>query len=597
MFHNQRSDLSKEVLSCSVVWRRLGYIRLKAAAKGLFAGLAIAPFFVFTMYLLLADPSGAFFEKAYGGTNEFVSDGNAPGATAQAIARFDVVPYQVFHDNFEIGVIAFHYNGIQRVEFEYETHSGVQSVDKTVMSLNSRTGVCEYWTSLNATDFEDGLVAVKATVYPNNGIERELTLELYADSGKTLRRKKALHVSLDGSDESGEGSQARPFRSIRRALIAVGENVSRYDGSEIILMDPGLYDLKGPGLSAENNMWITIHPDKSLHRDEVVIAPQIRENIRTQIRRLRFSNLTFDFSKVGLIYKEDTHWHWYDNCHWYQSEGPNILYEGQYWPVRNVGFNGFYVTDSVAEDMLYGFTFCNLVRDSHCRNITGDVFQMSRMVVNCTVDEVDGTALEHHTDLFQWWRSNENIIVYGVKATNIAGAQNLFLGGGTGVPYVDIAVVNVAVQNTQDRSEPPFTQFQGGQKHALFMHVANPGQKSYFREDAEPPYTAQDVKFVNCIFETLSLARWGAKGLPDGVSVESCHFVRGDLHGTRPSAGDISVVDGPASSFSYEGPGVADIMGTGTDIPGFSHPNDGTVEHGAPSRGAFQFEVIEEEVE
>jgi len=374
------------------------------------------------------------------------------------------------------------------------------------------------------------------------------------------------------------------------------ENVSRYDGSAIVLMDPGLYDMKGPGLSAENNTWITIRPDEGLNRDEVVISPKIRENIRTKIRRLSFSNLTLDFSKIGQIYKEDVHWQWYDNCRWYQSEGPTVSYPGQNWLVRNVGFNGLYVTNSVAEDMLYAFTFCNIVRGSLCRNITGDVFQMGRMVVNCRADKVDGTALEHHTDLFQWWQSNENIIVYGVKATNIAGAQNFFFGG-VDVSYVNVAVVNVAVQNTQDRFGPPFTQFGNRHDHVLMMHVSNPRQLSFFREDVEHPYTAHDVRFVNCIFEGLSLSRWGTKGLPEGVSVESCHFIRGDPKGTRPSTGEISIIDGSGSFFSYEGAGVANTVGKGREIPGFSHPNDGAAEHGVPNRGAFAFEVVEREAE
>ena len=378
--------------------------------------------------------------------------------------------------------------------------------------------------------------------------------------------------------------------------MAIAENVSRYDGGQIVLMDPGFYDMQGPGLTAENSRWITIHPEKGLHRDEVVIAPVVRENIRTRIRRLRFANLTMDFSKIGQIYKEDVHWQWYDNCRWHQSDGPTVSYPGQNWPVRNVGFNGLYVTNSVAEDMLYGFTGCNLVRGSHCSRITGDVFQMGRMVVNCTADQVDGAALEHHTDLFQWWESNENIIVYGVKAANVAGAQNFFFGG-VAVSYVNVAVVNVAVQNTQGRFGPPFTQFGNTHDHVLVMHVSNPGQLSFFREDVSPPYTAHNVKFINCIFEGLSLARWGTRGLPDGVSVESCHFLRGFLQGARPSTGEISIIDGPGSSFNYEGAGVAHITGTGQSIPGFSHPNDGAAEHGAPNRGAFIFEVSEEEAE
>jgi hypothetical protein len=528
---------------------------------------------------------------AEAGVSDSLFDANVPGATARAIARFDVVPYQIFSGTFEIGVVAFHMDGIQRVQFEYETLSGLRTVTETSMRLNPRTGVCEYWTTLNASDFADGAVTVKATVCPNSGMERELLLELYANARSTLAGRGVLYVSLSGDDITGAGSRARPFRSIQRALTAVTENVARYDGGTIVLMDPGSYDMRGVRSSANNNSWITIRPDESLLRSDVVIAPQVRELIRPNIRRLRYYNLSFDFSKIGQIYKEDAHWQWYDNCRWFQSEGSTATYPGQNWAVRNVGFNGLYVTNSIAEEMLYGFTGCNLVRGSHCRKISGDAFQMSRMVVNCTADGVGGTALEHHTDVFQYWDPTENVIVYGVKAANVAGAQNFFFGGIAGTSYVNCAFVNVAVQNSQDRRGPPFTQYHHVHDHVLFMHISNPGQLSTFRDDVNPPYTARNVKFVNCILEGLSRGKWGSMGLPDGVSVESCHLIRGQLHGTGATTGEISILDGPGSRFSYAGAGIADIAGTGQTIPGFSHPNDGAAEHGAPNRGAFVFDV------
>jgi len=190
MFQKQISDSSKYVFLRSMVWRQFNHIRTKASATGSFKRMTVL-FCVLVNILLLANPFGMFIqEEAFGDMGEFVSDNNTPGATAKAIARFDVVPYQVFSGDFEIGVIAFHINGIQKVAFEYETQSGLQIIESTAMSLNPRTGVCEYWTTLNASDFKDGAVLIKATVYPNNGIERELTLELHANSHKTLIGKR-----------------------------------------------------------------------------------------------------------------------------------------------------------------------------------------------------------------------------------------------------------------------------------------------------------------------------------------------------------------------------------------------------------------------
>lgn len=571
----------------------------RAGGSRLHSGLHNVLFYFFVACLLLAGPfvsmgtSQTLIKRnpAESVAKDSLSDINVPVAAARAIARFDVVPYQIFSGAFEIGVVAFHIDGIQKVDFEYETLTGPRTVTETSMRINPRTGVCEYWTALNASDFADGPVTVKANVCPNSGLARELSLELYADAHNTLAGKETLYVSLSGDDVTGAGSRARPFGSILRALTAVAGNVARYDGGEVVLMDPGSYDMQGIRSSANNNMWITIRPDEGLLRSDVVIAPRTREFIRTNIRRLRYYNLSFDFSKIGQIYKEDSHWQWYDHCKWYQSEGSTVTYPGHNWAVRNVGFNGLYVTNCVAEEMLYGFAGCNLVRSSHCRQITGDVFQMSRMVVNCTVDGVDGPALEHHTDLFQYWDQNENVIVYGVKAMNVVSAQDFFFGGLVGTSYVNCAFVNVAVHNVQDRRGPPFTQYHHIHDHVLFMHISNPGQLSMFRDDTNTPYTGHNVKFVNCILEGLSRGTWGVMGLPDGVRVESCHFLQGKLQGTRATTGEISILDGPGSRFSYAGAGVTAITGSGQIIPGFSHPNDGTAEHGAPNRGAFIFDV------
>lgn len=563
------------------------------------SGLQNVLFYVFVACLLLAGPLVSMgtsqtlikHNPVEAVAKDSLSDANVPAATARAIARFDVVPYQVFSGTFEIGVVAFHMDGIQMVQFEYETLTGPRTVSETSMRLNPRTGVCEYWTALNASDFADGPVTVKATVCPNSGLARELSLELYANAHNTLAGGETLYVSLSGDDITGAGSRAKPFRSIQRAITAVTENVARYDGGEIVLMDRGSYDMRGPRFDAVNNFWITIRPDEGLLCSDVVIAPQVREQIRTRIRRMRYYNLSLDFSKIGQIYKEDSHWQWYDHCKWYQSEGWAATYPGHNWAVRNVGFNGLYVTNCLAEEMLYGFAGCNLVRSSHCRKISGDAFQMSRMVVNCTADGVGGTALEHHSDLFQYWDQNENVVVYGVKAMNVTSAQDFFFGGLVGTSYVNCAFVNVAVHNVQDRRGPPFTQYHHIHDHVLFMYISNPGQLSMFRDDTNPPYTGHNVKFVNCILEGLSRGTWGVKGLPDGVSVESCHFLQGQLHGTRATTGEISILDGPGSRFSYAGAGVAALAGTGQTIPGFSHPNDGTAEHGAPNRGAFVFDV------
>ena len=97
-----------------------------------------------------------------------------PGYDARAIARWDVVPYQVFDGEFQIGVVAFHRDGIHRVDFSVNGTDPEDIVSVYQPTMNDRTGVVEYWATLDASMFDDGLVEVRAIVYPNTGEPRVL---------------------------------------------------------------------------------------------------------------------------------------------------------------------------------------------------------------------------------------------------------------------------------------------------------------------------------------------------------------------------------------------------------------------------------------
>src|SRR5690606_9628826 len=95
------------------------------------------------------------------------------GADAKAIARWDVVPYQIIDCSFEVGVVAFHINGIDRVEFSLENGPWVPVRE---MTLNPRTQVREYWVVLPCDNLPDGPSEVRAIAYPKVGIPRVLGL-------------------------------------------------------------------------------------------------------------------------------------------------------------------------------------------------------------------------------------------------------------------------------------------------------------------------------------------------------------------------------------------------------------------------------------
>ncbi|HPA06548.1 MAG TPA: hypothetical protein PLB67_19130, partial [Candidatus Hydrogenedentes bacterium] len=154
--------------------------------------------------------------------------GSGAGADAKAIARWDVVPYQTFDDLFEIGVVAFHINGIDRVEFSLD--GGPWTAVKE-MTLNPRTNVVEYWTALDASRSPDGPVEVRAIAYPKKGIPRVLggedvtvangehSMPLFANAQQSFV-PQPVFVSLSG-DDAAPGTQGQPVATISRALALV----------------------------------------------------------------------------------------------------------------------------------------------------------------------------------------------------------------------------------------------------------------------------------------------------------------------------------------------------------------------------------------
>ena len=111
-------------------------------------------------------------------------DALKPGAGRIALARWDVVPLQLVGGDFEVGVVAHHLYGIDRVEFALPDGSRRTVHEPT---RNPRTGAIEYWTLADAADYADGPMTIEATAYPRAGVPRELDpLTLVANAGGSI---------------------------------------------------------------------------------------------------------------------------------------------------------------------------------------------------------------------------------------------------------------------------------------------------------------------------------------------------------------------------------------------------------------------------
>ena len=144
MFQRHRLASLRFLFSHPVVGCDLHRVRMRAGGPSVCARRTKGLFYAFAVYLLLAGPFASVgmtqtlikHSPAEAGAKDSLFDANVASAAARAIARFDVVPYQIFSGTFEIGVVAFHVDGVQKVEFEYETPSGLQTVTETSMRLN-----------------------------------------------------------------------------------------------------------------------------------------------------------------------------------------------------------------------------------------------------------------------------------------------------------------------------------------------------------------------------------------------------------------------------------------------------------------------------
>jgi hypothetical protein len=498
-----------------------------------------------------------------------------PGYDAEVIARWDVVPHQTIVGDFAVGLLAFHMNGISRIDISLE---GGPWKRLMAMQDNPQTGVREYVAMISRDDMklaQGEEIELRAIAYPAGAGKPRLLppLFLYVNNDGYYRTER-VYVAASGNDSTGEGTLVKPFKTIQKALNKCRSDIDKYEGADIIVLERGRYDIDQPAGPVLNDRWITIRRGSNLSRDDVVIAAGgSSELVRPNTRRLRFYGVSLDFSDMYQMYKEDPHLHWYDNARWFYGKGWTFEPNGSISPVRNVGYTGVYATDSLAEDMLYGFVNLNLVRGCHVEKITGDAFQNSLMVVQSTVHNLNGTLLAHHADLLQYFGQMENLLVYNVSASLVIGAQNIFLSSGNST-FTNCAFVNVAVQNAE--SDPPFSQLGVPHDHVLFYHVSNPGQRFVLRDDGG--FTGKDVIFRNCVAERIQSADYFGP-LPEGVLVDHCHFNYNQPIGEDPTTGAIAILNSNGGYFEYKGPGAGRISGSAALIPGYSDSSK-------PDRGA-----------
>jgi hypothetical protein len=368
------------------------------------------------------------------------------GYEAKAIARWDVVPFQTFSNYFFIGVVAFHREGINRVEFSANGGAWV-AVSQT--SINPLTQVTEYNAVLKASDFPDGLLEVRAVAYPNIGVPRVLagalnstaasengehSMYLTANSGGSLKGA-VRYVSTSGSDSNDGLTPQTAKATSNAAAFSITQAQGNSDGGIIYLL-PGAHTLTTALFNTNSNTnfrWMTVTSAPGSSAADVSIVGSTGSVFNSKL--VKFENVSI----AGVIASggplED--YVWFDNVR-FLGPGQDI---GSVGPSN--AWTGRYVTSSSASDVSDALTSYRIVRSASLDRIGADSFSNSGLVVNSSTKNVDPLSKEgtYHPDIYQHVGNAQNVILYNVKADeNIAtskGVQGLQFNN----PPVDIAVV------------------------------------------------------------------------------------------------------------------------------------------------------------
>ncbi len=351
-----------------------------------------------------------------------------------AIARWDVVPYQTFSGTFNVGVVAFDSAGIKEVDFSV---NGGAWVAVTTMTLNPQTantgdagnpsaGVVEYWATLNAADFADGQIEVRAIAVPVVGQPRVLqgatvgqsdgveSLFLNADAQGSLPHL-VRYVSPTGNDATGDGSAGNPFASISAAMKSMDptDTGGGTAGATIYLTAGSyLYGIIGNWdvFTATTNQWLTITTAPGVSRDRVKLTGST-QNPGMYSKYVHLKNLTITSNTVITMSSGYKAYLWVDGCN---LAGPGVNVDGDW---TNGSWTGEYFTDSEASNCKNGFITANLVRNCYAHNLGSWSFANDGLLVNGLADNINqpaGTGWHPNVD----YSERPNAITYGLVATN-----------------------------------------------------------------------------------------------------------------------------------------------------------------------------------
>jgi hypothetical protein len=502
------------------------------------------------------------------------------------IARWARVPNEVLSGVQQIGLVAFHKDGIKEVQYviqtgkpsaeklselladwgkttsEYDLNkdgivdsadlslllsnpnwSGTAAITVSESTFNHKTKIEEYSFAFDFDTLQDGeSITVSAKVIANDGSELSFDrpysskeayypnpasyagpimvseVGIHCITLEKLSPSKTYKVSVNGND-ANDGITT-PFRTFEKAYLSAipGDTIQFGDG-EFELVRPRIQKIvKG------KSKWITVRGSENT----VFVTPGYQSY--SSRYPTRWVNVTLDLGRIGYIAGEDN---WWDSCKflnpsneaWYadgvaKQGAPDpsipICTSGKDSAVfRSIGAEHFF-TDCHLSNHSYGFNGTPMARNCTLKNLWGDAFAMANGIFNCSIDIFAGYLTPKHSDIYQMWEVKENVIMYGVFATNVKSVQGIFCRPVMATPtpefnpdtdtqcylgnsaFVNNTILHEPKPSTSSTNTggPPYTQIKNKVLHVLLINHKLPYQKIFFGGDTEPGWEQRDMEHV-----------------------------------------------------------------------------------------------------
>jgi hypothetical protein len=402
----------------------------------------------------------------------------ATGYDCTAIARWDVVPWQVPTDEFMVGVVAYHREGIDKVQFAL---NGGAWVDVTHMTMNQRTNQMEFCAALKLTSIPNDDIEVRARVIPTVGIPRILAGGISGSAGiNTGSLNTGNHsmfllplgttgpeffVSPSGSDATGDGTRGNPYQTISyAAYYGAGGGANYADvGGMVLTLLPGGYTLEQgtwPRTSlGMTSGWLTIRSDSGTPSSSTQLTGWSTINSWDKVHLQGLQIVVPDpdplANDYGSFVGGSNNYLWKDNC---DVQGRFVeKFNFMQW------IGGQWATDCQATDVFSKPFGTVITRNCDADGMVVDAFGSESLLLSSSVRRLsrnlvpNGVSLDYHGDVWQAFNAGgvyENVIVRDLVATDQIEGQGIFLAGNT-VLFKDIMFLNCKVKNNATLGSEP----------------------------------------------------------------------------------------------------------------------------------------------